>query len=134
MSLSQDIYNAQKGRIILRTLTYFRLWEEPDMTRTASILAAAVTLLAVTPAFAGQAQGRSQQSAQPTAQRVVMLCATDSMTQQSFRREHGSRPVFVTADQVLRARDTGQGWTTPRCMDAREHGRLLQMINTRASL
>lgn len=83
------------------------------------------------PAFAEQALPTV---APAGAQRVVMLCDSDLATRSAYRRDFGSRPVFVTADQALRARATGEVWATPRCMTAREHGRLTQTLSTYAAV
>ncbi len=99
------------------------------MTRIVPLVLALATVCAAAPALADQSQTRRPQ---PTVQRVVMECARDDATQRGFRREHGARPVFVTADQVLSARASGQGWRAPRCMTAREHGRLSRMMSERA--
>ena len=99
-----------------------------------AILSAAVALSASVsaPAFAEQL---AQPAAVPQgAERVVMLCESDAATRTAFRRDFGTRPVFVTADQALRARATGEVWATPRCMTAREHGRLTQTLSTYASV
>lgn len=66
-------------------------------------------------------------------QRVVMQCGTDAMTRRAFTREYGAHPVFVTAREVQHARASGQVWTTPRCMTAREHARLVQTMSANAS-
>lgn len=100
------------------------------MTRFAILSAVAALAASVTaPAFAEQAT-----VAPVGAQRVVMLCDSDVATRAAYRRDFGTRPVFVTADQVLRARATGEVWATPRCMTAREHGRLTQTLNTYAAV
>ena len=67
-------------------------------------------------------------------QRVVMQCDTDAMTRRAFTREHGAQPVFVTARDVQVARASGQAWTAPRCMTAREHARLVQTMSANASV
>lgn len=64
----------------------------------------------------------------PQAQRVVMECGNDAATRRAFTREHGAAPVFVTASDVRRAQATGETWSAPRCMTAREHARLTQSI------
>lgn len=79
------------------------------------------------------------QSAFPTrapegAQRVVMQCDSDAATRRAFRREHGAAPVFVTADEALQARSTGQTWAAPRCMSAREHARLVSALSAYAAV
>ena len=63
-----------------------------------------------------------------------MLCDTDIATRRSFTREHGAPPVFVTAQQALAARASGEAWTAPRCMTAREHGRLVQLMASYAGV
>jgi len=102
------------------------------MTRFATLSTiAALTAAAAAPAFAEQALPTV---APQGAQRVVMLCDSDVATRVAYRREFGARPVFVTADQVLRARATGEVWAAPRCMTAREHGRLTQTLNSYAAV
>jgi len=99
------------------------------MTRAVPLALALATLLSAGPVLADQSQARRPQ---PTVQRVVMECGRDDATQRGFRREHGARPVFVTAEQVLSARASGDGWRAPRCMTARERGRLARMMSERA--
>jgi len=100
------------------------------MTRFVTIAVAAATLFsAAGPVLADDTRSSI---ARQTPQRVVMMCASDTATTRSFRREHGSRPVFVTAEQVLSARATGERWSTPRCMTAREHERLVQTMSSYA--
>jgi len=99
-----------------------------------AVLSAALTLSAAAAAPA-LAQMPAQRS--PThqgTQRIVMLCDSDVATRAAYRRDFGSAPVFVTADQTLRARTTGEVWTTPRCMTAREHSRLTQTLAAYASV
>ncbi|MBJ7484837.1 hypothetical protein [Brevundimonas sp.] len=98
-------------------------------TMTAITTVAALILASAAPAFAGDARTAHT----PTPQRVVMMCDATPATVSAFRREHGQRPVFVTADQVLSARATGQQWSAPRCMTAREHGRLVQAMSSYAA-
>lgn len=103
------------------------------MTRFATFFAVAgLTGAAVAPALAQQTPLPAR--APLSASRVVMLCDIDAATRIGFRREYGSAPVFVTAEQALQARATGQSWTTPRCMTAREHGRLVQTLSASASV
>lgn len=103
------------------------------MNRSTTILAVgALTAAVAFPAFAQQT--RTAAEAPARAQRVVMLCENDDATRSAFRREHGSAPVFVTADQALQARARGQTWETPRCMTAREHGRLVQTLSAYAAV
>lgn len=106
------------------------------MTRfTVSALAAAAVLVFVAPAFAIQVAAPAAPLAQtPQLQRVVMQCDTDQATRRGFARRHGSAPVFVTADQALAARASGEVWAAPRCMTAREHARLTQALTSYASV
>ncbi len=97
-------------------------------------IAAVATLAASVAVPALAQQNRLPTQAPAGAQRVVMMCANDAATRSAFRREHGAPPTFVTADQVLQARATGETWAAPRCMNAREHGRLTQTLNTYASV
>ncbi len=94
----------------------------------------AVAILGTSIAAPAMAQTRFPTEAPAGAQRVVMLCDADVSTRSAYRRDFGTRAVFVTADQALQARATGQTWATPRCMTAREHGRLVQTLNTYASV
>ena len=97
-------------------------------------LAAAVALVAsvALPAFAHE--GRLPTQAPAGAQRVVMMCTNDAATRSAFRREHGAPPAFVTAEQALQARASGETWSAPRCMNAREHGRLRQTLSAYAAV
>ncbi len=101
------------------------------MNRLAVLSAvAAIAASASVPAFA---QSAARTAAPERAQRVVMLCATDAATRASFQRDFGTRPVFVTADDALRARTTGEAWSAPRCMTEREHSRLTQTLSAYAA-
>ena len=91
---------------------------------------AAVTASASVPAFA---QSAPRTAAPERAQRVVMLCSTDSATRASYQRDFGTRAVFVTADEALRARSTRETWSAPRCMTEREHSRLTRTLNAYAA-
>lgn len=102
------------------------------MNRIVLISAVAVLASAAVPALAQHT--RFPTEAPAGAQRVVMICGTDAATRTAFRREHGGAPVFVTADQALQARATGEVWSAPRCMSAREHGRLVQTLTAYASV
>ena len=98
------------------------------MTRFVSIAVAAVTLLsAAAPAFAGQTARNTEAGGRIN----VALCERDALTQASFRRNYGGSPDFVTAEQVLSARASGERWTAPRCMTAGEHRRLTQALTPR---
>ncbi len=101
------------------------------MTRFTTLVAvSALTASIAAPALAHQT--RFPAEAPIGAQRVVMMCVNDAATRSAFRREHGATPVFVTADQALQARATGEAWSAPRCMNAREHGRLVQTLGSYA--
>jgi hypothetical protein len=99
-----------------------------------TLLLAAATLATTVAAPALAQQTRLPAEAPAGAQRVVMLCSSDAATRSAFRREHGAAPVFVTADEALQARATGQSWSAPRCMNAREHTRLVQTLSAYAAV
>lgn len=97
------------------------------MNRFATIAVATATLLgAAAPAFAGDAT-------QPTGRINVAVCERDALTQAAFRQNYGANPVYVTADQVLAARASGERWSAPRCMSASEYQRLNQAMSPRTS-
>lgn len=98
------------------------------MTRTALI---ACLLLASGPAFAGEAPRAAPAPSTPAARISVNLCERDPMTQAAFRSEYGSNPVFVSADQVIAAHASGERWSAPRCMSARQHQQLQQRLAAR---
>lgn len=93
--------------------------------RLSSLAALALMAAAVTPAVAADPS--------PGQQRAVLICATDANTRASFTREYGAAPVFITAREALAARDSGQTWTTPRCMTEREHGRYVHLSSALAA-
>jgi hypothetical protein len=96
------------------------------MTRFATFAVAAATLLSASaPAFAQTSQAPSRIN--------VTVCERDALTQAAFRRNYGGSPQFVTADQVLAARASGERWTEARCMTAGEHQRLTQAMTPRTS-
>ncbi len=97
-------------------------------------LAAAVALAASIAAPALAHQNRLPTEAPAGAQRVVMMCTNDAATRSAFRREHGAPPAFITAEQALQARASGETWSAPRCMNAREHGRLQQTLSAYAAV
>ena len=104
------------------------------MTRFASIAVAAATLLsAAAPALAGEAP-RTMRTSEASARIMVTQCERDPLTQAAYRRDHGARAVYVTADQVLSARASGERWSAPRCMTASEHRRLTDQLGVRARL
>jgi hypothetical protein len=100
------------------------------MKKTPLIACAALFAASAAPAFAGEAP-RPEPRFQ-TARIVVALCERDPLTQAAFRSQHGPRPEFVTADQVLSARASGERWSAPRCMTAGEHQRLNQVLGGRS--
>ncbi|MBB5745054.1 hypothetical protein [Brevundimonas variabilis] len=100
------------------------------MTRIAAITVAAATLVAALPAFAAD----GPQTSPVKLQRVVMQCDTDQATRRGFMRQHGVAPTFITADQALAARAAGETWAAPRCMTAREHARLSQVLTSYAAV
>ncbi len=100
------------------------------LTVSAAVLTLAAS--AAMPAFAHQTPLPTR--APDGAQRVVMQCDSDDATRRAFRREHGAAPVFVTADEALQARSTGQTWSAPRCMSAREHARLVSTLSAYAAV
>ncbi|MBO9502238.1 hypothetical protein [Brevundimonas sp. A19_0] len=65
---------------------------------------------------------------------AVMICSEDAATRASFQREYGERPVFVSAQDLLAARDAGERWEAPRCMTEREFARFERMTEQRAEL
>jgi hypothetical protein len=98
------------------------------MTRFATLAVAAATLLsAAAPAFAGDMARSSDSNGRIN----VALCERDALTQAAFRRNYGGNPEFVTADQVLAARASGERWSAPRCMTAGEHQRLTHALSPR---
>lgn len=76
-------------------------------------------------AIAGPAQTQTRASERP-----VLVCATDAATRRAFTREHGAAPQFITAREVLSIQGSDAGWTTPRCMTAREFARYKEAATT----
>ena len=108
------------------------------MTRTAliarALVACAALLTATAPAFAGEAPAAVTRTSDSAARIVVSLCERDALTQAAFRNQHGPRPVYVTADQVMMARASGERWSESRCMTTGEHQRLTQRLSARTAL
>lgn len=112
------------------------------MTKMLTLAAATALMAAAAPAMAGTQQQTTQGQIQRTdlrpdrnaveAQKVLYVCEANEATARSFRREHGERPQFMTAEQVLGARNTSQGWDAPRCITQQEHARLNQALAIRA--
>ena len=100
------------------------------MIRTALslTLAAGLTLAAAVPATAA-IDPKTGAPAQ-----AVMICGDDAATRASFEREYGERPVFVSAQDLLAARDAGERWEAPRCMTEREYVRYERITQQRAEL
>lgn len=112
------------------------------MTRfaTPALIAAALAAVA-TPSMAQSANTQSAntqsarpQTAEPAKLQSVMVCATDAATRRAYQREFGVAPVFVTAQEAVAARRSGQRWAAPRCMTERQYDRLISLTQTRASL
>lgn len=101
---------------------------------SALLLAGAAPALAQSPEQSPQSQ-RPQPMRVSTAQpqRVVLICETDVATRSAFSRQYGAEPVFLTAREAVEAKAAGQGWTTPRCMTEREHGRYVQLTQAYAA-
>lgn len=104
------------------------------MIRSTSLFLSLAALASATaaPALAAEAPRAAARASQPTGQFVVALCERDALTQAAFRQNYGPRPVYVTADEVLSARASGERWSTPRCMTARQHSRLADLMGGRA--
>ena len=83
--------------------------------------------LTASSAIAGPVQNQSRASERP-----VLVCATDAATRRAFTREHGAAPQFITAREVLSIQSSDAGWTTPRCMTAREFARYKEAATTYA--
>lgn len=100
------------------------------VTASLAVLSAAAILVSAGAVSAGD-QGRPTQTAANG--RPVLVCATDAATRRAFTRDHGARPVFITAREALSVRPTDPTWDAPRCMTAREHARYVEAANTYAS-
>lgn len=108
-----------------------------------SVVSAAslLVLVGTAPALAQNfsTQNQAQLPAAPRAvhqvshPRAVMVCDADAATRVAFTREYGSAPVFISARQAVDVRRTGQTWTTPRCMTAREHDRYISLTRSVAA-
>ena len=101
------------------------------MIRTALSLslAAGLALAAAAPVAASVDPETAKAPAQ-----AVMICGEDSATRASFEREYGQRPVFVSAQDLLAARDAGERWEAPRCMTEREYARYERINEQHAEL
>lgn len=64
----------------------------------------------------------------------VMVCGTDAASRLAYQRDNGVTPTFVTAQQAVAARQSGQRWAAPRCMTAHQYDRLAGAPQMRASL
>ncbi|WP_269516190.1 hypothetical protein [Brevundimonas subvibrioides] len=95
------------------------------MSRTALI---ACLMLASAPAFAGEVPGAAPRDPGATARIAVTVCERDALTQASFRDQHGPSPQYVTANDVLAARDAGERWAQARCMTGRQHRELRERL------
>lgn len=108
--------------------------------RLIPVAVSTLLLAGAAPALAhGPEQSPQSQRVQPTRvstaqpQRVVLICETDAATRTAFTRQYGAEPVFLTALEAVEAKSAGQGWTTPRCMTAREHGRYVRLTQAYAA-
>lgn len=91
--------------------------------RTIVHIATAFAVLAASaPAVAQNAPSQATPATDARADRGVLICARDDDSRRAFRREYGEAPIFLTADQALRAAKT-EVWSAPRCMTAQEHAR-----------
>ena len=98
--------------------------------RALAALALAASALAAAPAWAHDGQVR--RASLEASGRAVFVCATDQATRRAFAREHGSAPVFITAQEALSVRPSDPAWESPRCMTAREHARYREGLTTYA--
>lgn len=94
---------------------------------------AAALAVGATLCSAGVASAGEQVRTPASGTRAVFVCGTDAATRRAFTRQHGAPPVFVTAREALAVRSSDPGWTTPRCMTAREHARLTEAVSTYAA-
>lgn len=93
-----------------------------------------IGLIFTTAAFSSAVAAPPGGSAAPAtagARQVVMWCEAGAMARRAYEREHGRAPVFVTAEQVIAARRSGEAWDAPRCMNSREHARLTRTLAVR---
>lgn len=101
------------------------------MIRTAlSLTLSAGLVLAAAAPVAASTDPKAERA--PT--QAVMICAEDASTRASFEREYGERPVFVSAQDLLAARDAGERWEAPRCMTEREYARYERISEQHAEL
>lgn len=84
----------------------------------------AAVFAVVSTASVAAAQQTPMTRAEPRAERIAYICASDEITRRAFEREYGSAPIFVTAEEALAAVAAGERWTTPRCMTETQHARL----------
>lgn len=90
-------------------------------------------------ALAAAASPSLAQSSTPRAERAAVLqsvrvCGTDAASRLAYQRDNGVTPTFVTAQQAVAARQSGQRWAAPRCMTAHQYDRLAGAPQMRASL
>lgn len=97
--------------------------------RLAELTALIALSAAVSPALAADGGG----SAASPQQRAVLICDADATTRTAFARQYGQPPVFITAREAMAARSSGEAWTAPRCMTAREHERYVRLSNAVAA-
>ena len=100
---------------------------------SALLLAGAAPALAQAPSRSPQSQTQPTRVSTAQPQRVVLICEADAATRSAFTRQYGAEPVYLTAREAAEAKAAGQGWTTPRCMTEREHGRYVQLTQAYAA-
>ncbi|GAA0647315.1 hypothetical protein [Brevundimonas lenta] len=99
------------------------------MTRNA-LIACALFAATAAPSFASAGEAPRPDT---DAQVAVTLCERDALTQAAFRRNHGPSPEFVTAADVMRAREAGERWAEPKCISVRQQRELNRMLGQRTS-
>ncbi len=97
--------------------------------RLAEMMTLIALSAAVSPAVAADRSG----SAATPEQRAVLICDADAATRTAFARQYGQPPVFITAREAMAARTSGETWTAPRCMTAREHDRYVRLSSAVAA-
>ena len=99
-----------------------------------SALAVAALTAAAAPALAHSPREVSRQTLRAETLQSVLVCGADTQARLAYQQTYGAAPAFVTAQEALAARQTGQRWATPRCMTAHQYNRLAGPPQQRASL
>ena len=97
-------------------------------------LIAAALMASAAPALAHSPREVSRQTLRAETLQSVMVCGGDAEARRAYQQTYGAAPSFVTAQEALAARQTGQRWATPRCMTAHQYNRLAGPAVQRASL